>query len=68
MGLKYHAALENSLIISFMDSRHAPLPVFCGLVDASKMKSTICKNRLVATNRTALVLCIDLSKCFDIWL
>ncbi len=36
MGLIYHAALENSLIICFMDSRlwNAPLPVFFRLVDA----------------------------------
>ncbi len=53
MVLIYHAALENSLIICFMDSRpgNAPLPVFCRLVDVSKIKSTIVKNQLVATNR-----------------
>ncbi len=40
MGLIYHAALENSLIMCFMDSClwNAPLPVFFRLVDASKMK------------------------------
>ncbi len=53
MGLIYHAALENSLIKWFMDSRlwNAPLRVFCRLVDMSKRKSTIFLNRLVATNR-----------------
>ncbi len=34
MGLIYHAALENSLIVCFMDSR----PVFCRLVNTSKIK------------------------------
>ncbi len=33
MGLIYHAALEKGLIMCFMDSRNAPLPVFCWLVD-----------------------------------
>ncbi len=56
MGLIYHAALENSLIMCFMDSRlwNAPLPVFGRLVNASKMKSRIFKNRnsrIKATNR-----------------
>ncbi len=52
MGLIYHAALENSLIICFMDSRlwNAPLLVFFRLVDASKIFK-IFKNRLVTTNR-----------------
>ncbi len=49
MGLIYHAAFESSLIMCFMDSRpsNAPLPVFCQLVDASKIKLMIFKNRLV---------------------
>ncbi len=53
MGLIYHAALENSLIICFMDSRlwNAQLPVVHRLVDLSKIKSTIFLNVLVATNR-----------------
>ncbi len=53
MGLIYHAALEYSLIICFMDYRlwNALLPVFCLLADVSKIKSTIFTNRLVATNR-----------------
>ncbi len=52
MGLIYHAALENSLIMCLMDSHpFAPLPVFCQLVDVNKMKSTIFNNRLVVTNR-----------------
>ncbi len=46
MGLIYHAALENSLIVCFMDSR----PVFCRLVNTSKIKLTIFKNRLVDTD------------------
>ncbi len=48
MGLIYHAALENSLIMCFMDFRpwNMPLPVFFRLVDASKMKLRIFKNRL----------------------
>ncbi len=52
MGVIYHAALENSLIMCFMDSRpwNAPLPVFCRLVDTSKMKSMIFKSRLKSTN------------------
>ncbi len=39
MGLIYHAALENSLILCFMDSRpwNVPLLVFVLLVDESKM-------------------------------
>ncbi len=53
MGLIYHAALENSLIMCFMDSRpwNAPLPVFFRLVDASKLKSRILKNQIVELNR-----------------
>ncbi len=53
MGLIYHAALENSLIMCFIDSRlwNAPLPVFFRLVDSSKMKSTFFTNRLVTKNR-----------------
>ncbi len=53
MGLINHAALKNRLIICFMHSRlrNAPLPVFCRLVDVSKMKSTIFQNRDKSTNR-----------------
>ncbi len=43
MALIYHAALEYTLIMCFMDSRlwNAALSVFCRFVDASKLKSTI---------------------------
>ncbi len=45
MGLIYHAALENSLIMCFMDSSpwNAPLPVFFWLVDVSKITSVTFK-------------------------
>ncbi len=54
MGLIYNAALENSLILRFMDYRplNAPLPVFFPFVDASKIKSPFFRNRIVATKST----------------
>ncbi len=51
MGLIYCAALENSLIMCFMDSRlwNTPLTVFFRLVDAGKIKLLVASNRRIAT-------------------
>ncbi len=65
MGLIYHAALENRLIICFMDSRpwNASLPVFCRLVDVSKIKSTIFTNRRIATALAETVTSLKCVQC-----
>ncbi len=47
MGLIYHAALENGLIMRFMilmRAWNAPIPVFCQLLDIGKMQLRIFLN------------------------
>ncbi len=68
MGLIYHAALENSLIMfyGFSSVKKAPFPVFCRFVDVSKIKLTIFLNQLVATNRRIVTVLDNLALHFSI--